>query len=1236
LLNGLSADDNAEMTGLARVKMQFKRTLHIVIAILITILAAFLVTPAAFALNPEKKLSQYRMDTWDSKDGLPRSVITAIAQTPDGYLWVGSGLGIVRFDGASFSVFNPGNSVGLTRAGIGTLRVSPAGDLWVGTDGSGFGTFTPGRYQRFATGPEDKEWSRTYALNWMRDGRLMVGMQHATLYNPRYAIREGRLVEREIMQGLVHGFAQDRAGAVWCISDGVGVVRIDSKRPSRTILTTANGLPSATLTSLCADTDGSIWIGTEGHGVCRYRNGVCTTFTTRDGLPSDEITCLYQDREGCLWVGTRAGVARWYRNRFTAFHTTGFHEENPVFAIFEDHEKNLWVGAKSGLIRFADTKLTPIAAHLENGRLLTLAGETVSPDGSIWAGTTDSGVVRLNPDGTFHSVLTTAQGLPADKIGGLCAGRDGTLWIALDHCLARYSHGILTKFPLQTSLRLLKVDAVGDLVAVDDKAVLRFHNGRITSRYAASNLWWMFDLEVDHNNTIWLGCGRGLARLANGKLDVVKGWPPEVPALCIAFDPDGNTVWAGTDRGLARYDRGRVVLYSTKDGLPNDNVLQIVFDTVGNLWAMADGGIASVALRNLNAFDAGALAHLSVSWYTQEDGYTESVANEQPVRSRDGRLFFTSPHALCTVDPAHLPINPQAPSVVIESATADARNLPLDRRAVAAPGRGALEVHFTALSFAAPERIRFRYKLEGHDTEWIDAGSRRAAYYTNLPPRSYTFRVAACNNDGIWNNQGASFSFALRPHFWQAAWFEFLMALLVIVVGAGLFWFRGARLNQRNHALEAKVADRTTALRAAYARLEALATIDGMTGLPNHRTFQERLASEIAQARRERGAVCVLLIDADYFKHYNDTYGHPAGDDVLREIGKLLRDNVRDGAFIARYGGEEFVGILSRTDLSVCQQVAERLRSNVETHAFAHRQVTISVGLAWHDFALPGGDDLVSIADKALYDAKRTGRNRLITAGEIASELSPRDSAVELAEAPHLSYNVLSQHFASVLDNPEALLQEPASQVLYELLSALDQGRWELPGHTVRSVQFALRLAQEVSHLEERHITPGDMQELALGGLLHDIGMTAIPLDFEKLAKLTKVERRQLQQHPERGAAMLQDLPRLSPALPVVLSHHECWDGNGYPHGLAGEEIPLSARIFAVANAVEAMSQERAYAAIQSDEAIRDEITRQAGKQFDPAIVTAYLKIAPEEWQLLRRAGKAAQPPSTDSLPHAA
>lgn len=424
-------------------------------------------------------------------------------------------------------------------------------------------------------------------------------------------------------------------------------------------------------------------------------------------------------------------------------------------------------------------------------------------------------------------------------------------------------------------------------------------------------------------------------------------------------------------------------------------------------------------------------------------------------------------------------------------------------------------------------------------------------------------------------------------------------------------------------ASQDELRDNNAIMMAANAQLEALATTDGLTGLANHRAFQMRLQDEMARVQRYGPGLAVVLVDVDYFKHYNDSYGHPAGDDILRGVGQLLNAHLRETDFVARYGGEEFALLLPETDLETSRAIAERMREIVANFDFPHRQITLSLGLAWHPSGQAPNEEIVVEADKALYTAKRNGRNCLVVASEIPHSI-PEQEAQSASWVSHLTIDQSHMETAlPVTDNPEALLQEPAGQLLCGLLAALDQREAEPEGHSMRVVRFALRLANEVMRmeLEERCLTPGDLREVSFGALLHDIGKTSLPDSIlRKTSPLTDEEIDQMQQHPIQGVAILEPFHVMAPALPVVLHHHERWDGRGYPHGLAGEDIPIAARIFAIADALDAMSKHRASETTSTDEEICEEIFQQAGRQFDPILVRAFLQIPVEEWEHLRHA----------------
>jgi diguanylate cyclase (GGDEF)-like protein len=411
----------------------------------------------------------------------------------------------------------------------------------------------------------------------------------------------------------------------------------------------------------------------------------------------------------------------------------------------------------------------------------------------------------------------------------------------------------------------------------------------------------------------------------------------------------------------------------------------------------------------------------------------------------------------------------------------------------------------------------------------------------------------------------------------------------------------------------------------------------------------------MARAAGTRPPHGLFLHYGAYFKQYNDSYGHPAGDEVLKTVAQILQTGVREGDFPARYGGEEFAVVLQDTDAETALQVAERIRAAVESHAFPHRKVTLSIGVA--QFAMgEEADAMIQRADVGLYEAKSAGRNRTIYLPTVTIledktvaediELEGSDQKTLQEEPPLVLQNVSldsaeTEEFAfpvssgdpgasygvQLLGGLEGLLQESPTPVLTALLDIMDRRGVESRGHSVRVTRYALRLGNEVAALYETlrptrpllpRMTPGDMANIAFGALLHDIGKMGIPDGvLRKRGKLTDDEWRQIRRHPLAGAELIADDPLLSRALPIIRFHHERWDGTGYPQGLRSEAIPLVARIFAVCDAFDTLTVARAYRSHMNFQAAREEVARGAGTQFDPDVVQAFMEIPEAEWRNL-------------------
>jgi diguanylate cyclase (GGDEF)-like protein len=544
-------------------------------------------------------------------------------------------------------------------------------------------------------------------------------------------------------------------------------------------------------------------------------------------------------------------------------------------------------------------------------------------------------------------------------------------------------------------------------------------------------------IRADNRGGVWIGTASGLYYYVNGRFTYYK----TESVIDIYLAPEGH-VWACTwGGGLCRVKNGKLTDITARDGLYADSVHQILDDGRGNFWIGSSKGVFRVATADLERYADGVQSSFSCFPYTIADGALggKCVGGQSPsaLKARDGSLWFAGELGLMRFLPGIEEVPPLA--LLVERVTVDGTNYTQKigqisgstaSSIVAPPGRGDVQFDYTALEYDNPLSLRFSYKLTGFDDDWIDAGMRRSAYYTHVPPGHYVFsvRVRTRNGQLIVNNHVADI--VIRPHYYQTAWFKVCCALLAILAIVCTHFLRMHRLHRENAVLERKVTARTHELLAAQneiaekhtelqtvheevlaqndelqsmqmtleeqqielqaqndelleaqTKLEALATTDGLTGVRNHRAFQEELDRQYNHALRHNRPLSVILMDIDHFKQYNDTYGHPAGDDVLRQVARLLQDCARETDFVARYGGEEFVIILPETDHDGGIAVGDRFRSTIEQHPWTKRAITASFGLAVLEPSLSRPGDLVEAADKALYMSKKSGRN-LITVWE--------------------------------------------------------------------------------------------------------------------------------------------------------------------------------------------------------------------------------------------------------------
>jgi diguanylate cyclase (GGDEF)-like protein len=949
----------------------------------------------AFALDPGRALTQSRLSVWTSASGLPQATIDAMVQTADGYLWVGTEEGLVRFDGMRFVVSDRQNAPALRSPFISSLYEAPDKTLWIGTYGGGVARLRNGRIEAFH--PELLGSDRIRAFLTARDGALFVATAGGGLLRidgekvTRFTTRDGLPSDR------IWTIADDGEGGLWVATHGGGVVRWRGGRVQQRI-TTREGLPNDFARALLRDPDGTLWIGTDGGGLAAWRAGsIVRTVTMRDGLPNVFVRTIRRSRDGSLWIGTDGGLARLRGARVESMGVAEGLPSPGIRSMIEDRESNLWIGTTSGLVRLSDTRVLsftrkeglpvdavravfearngdvwvgteggglckvlpgPLQCHAAADRLPhgTVYALIESRDGSFWVGTDGGGVARFR-DGKFvETIDARSAGLPNDRVRALVETANGNLWVSTAAGLALVHEGraVRIKEFEDRQLRPLLALPDGSLLVGTDGAGL-----------------WRVSADGSHVNVV-ATLGRGL------QSDRV---------FSLTMDAERRGVWIGTSGGgLAHLDlaTGSIRSLARHDGLHDDVVFEVVDAGLGaDLWLTSNRGVYRVKRDRVLEAMQGRKTDLSGTVYGTIDGMPSAECNGAfpgAMRSRDGRIWIATSRGLAVIDPRANIRNDVPPPVRVEEALIDGVSVAGGSLRVPA-GTARLELRYTALSLRTPELVTFRYMLEGYDGGWVEAGTNRVATYTRLAPGSYTFRVVATNEDGVRSRSEARLPMVVDPRWFETWWARLLAIVLLAAILWGIVRLRVATLHARQAELEALVAERTRGLAVANERLRGLSYLDGLTGVANRRRFDEALEEACAEARNSGAPVSLVLIDLDHFKKLNDSQGHQDGDEALRAVAALLAERTESrGGLAARFGGEEFAWLLPGVTLEQSLAEAETLRTKIRDAGIrhttaAHGVVTASLGVSAGARMTPQA--LVAAADAALYRAKSGGRDRV-------------------------------------------------------------------------------------------------------------------------------------------------------------------------------------------------------------------------------------------------------------------
>jgi|GEM_PF-444236 len=961
-------------------------------------------------------------------DGLPYSITTAVAQDRDGLIWIGTMSGLVRYDGYRMQVFGTRteDTPGLPDTYVRRLAALPDGGLLVGTNAGGLARFNPddNTFKVYPAGDGSLVGSKIYDMADDHAGGYWIateaGLDHINLDSgaishvdigteaalPIFSIRQDRagnlwlgsdngLFVRQqgsdtfvregsrnrivgtILSNQIWALAEDRAGRIWVGSGQAGAAYRDEAGHWHGVpgfSGNEGGMRWSTVRDFLETDTGRMWLATDGSGVIEYAIGDTTTRTMMhdqamtSSLSGNSVRALLQDRSGNIWVATELGVARNAPHARTAFSLLPSPLEpralsdTSVHAIHVDRRGRIWLGLGGGHVDMIE---------LDNSRMhhLRLGGRQAQrdiyslaegPDGSIWVGT--QGLARIDPDTleVHSSVLSALHDKPVLNL----KPDDQRLLIGTYEGLYRYT-------PDTGEFDRITHNA-GDPTSLAGNTVRRI-------------------TRVD--GTWWFGTAQGLSIGGDNhgegpfeNLRHVPGDPTSLPDDYIrSIYPDRKgRVWISSLGELTVLERGKDRAWRLRPveairSLPSDKAIAMMGDDQGRMWISLSNGIARIDDDNGTAISLGARDGLHVTSYV----------NAAVARAPGGELLFGGLGGLTVIRPDWQPPSIAPATLAITGATVNGESVPFgklpphDATIQLDRNHHNLQLDFALLDYQAPAETRYSYRMDGLDDDWtrIPHGSLPSAIYTNLPHGQYRLRLRAVTTGMNPRTVETELDIEVSPRWYETTISQLVAALLLTGFIILLVHLRTLYLRRKATELQRQIDAHTRSLRAANQRLDELASTDDLTGVYNRRRFFELTRNQLA--RVGTGDTCLALFDLDRFKQINDTYGHQAGDEVIRNATAAIRQSCRQRDLIGRYGGEEFVLCLADTSLAQAQEITERIRNALaqspvlfEGHSIT---ATVSIGVALHR---PGEsiEACLSRADKALYEAKNGGRNRCVIA----------------------------------------------------------------------------------------------------------------------------------------------------------------------------------------------------------------------------------------------------------------
>lgn len=951
--------------------------------------------------------SDFYFRIWGIENGLSQGTIPSIVQTADGYIWMATQESLSRFDGVRFFNFDSQNNpvlksswiqslaldndrhllIGTWRGGIYeyhdqqfiplldrrasalfqaivyALAVSADNTVWAGTS-DGLFSIRDGSIRHF--GPRDGIQVRTVrSLLIDRREVLWIGSEDQGLWAMDQGAFRHYQAPEDLCDNRIWALCEDDGRGLW-IGSGHRLTHYDGRRFE--VLTVPVARMPNLITGISKSADGSVWLGTLNEGLWRYENGTFSSVTERDGLYSDLIQSVFEDREQNIWAGSNgSGAIQLVRNKIRVVSRENGLSAKEVWTVRESMDGSLWIGTHGGgLNRLHDGEIRRYASREGLSSLQVTAIHESPRDQTLWVGTEDNGFIRIQGEtiNRYHLGTTLAE----NTIYAIAEQTDGVLLIGSAAGITYWKEG-----------RTL---------------------ARLTTREGLTNNSVREFVPGDNPGEFWVSTDIGLNLIRAGR--VISCWRAadglsEEALNGLYRDREGN-LWICTyGGGLIHFKAGRFTTIDSRNGLHHNVVYGIVEDSKGWMWMSSNRGVFAVRKTELLDIVDRKISQLSSYPLGIGDGLKALECNggRQPCiwLTRSGQACFATTNGLALLDTNKFEADEPAPAVIFEKIAVNGRAIPIATILSIKPGKRNLDIEFTAPSFAAPEKIRFQYRLLPFEEDWQERQDVRLAHYTNIPAGDYRFELRCSNRFGIWNGEIGHLQIQFQPFFYETLSFKILVILIIIGL---LFFFLNRHtqgLKTRQRELEQAVNERTSELKEAYDKMEHLSLTDTLTSLFNRRYFHNIIDREISQAVRTHsgpdcGAVSFamgfLMIDIDHFKRINDQHGHLFGDRFLQTISQRFLGSLRAGDLLVRWGGEEFLILSKDNDFEGARQLSQRLLAAINDQPFSiddSPPVKGSISIGFCPFPvlsrIPDAfnwEAAVNLADQALYKAKHSGR----------------------------------------------------------------------------------------------------------------------------------------------------------------------------------------------------------------------------------------------------------------------